>query len=85
VGRRRADAAEHVRDAGERLAGRHDRVAPAIMLTNIVSFEIPVTRMEGKFKLNHGDKPERIRTAIEQLERQGETLLAKYMRRYNGS
>lgn len=55
------------------------------MLTNIVSFEIPVTRMEGKFKLNHGDKPERIRTAIEQLERQGETLLAKYMRRYNGS
>ena len=55
-----------------------------MMLTNIVSFEIPLTRVEGKFKLNQGDKPERIRTAIEQLERQGESLLANYMRRYNG-
>lgn len=55
-----------------------------MMLTNIVSFEIPLTRVEGKFKLNQGDKPERIWTAIEQLEGQGETLLAKYMRRYNG-
>jgi transcriptional regulator len=53
------------------------------MLANIVSFEIPVARFEGKFKLNQGDQPERIRAAIAQLERDGHSELAAYMRRYN--
>lgn len=43
------------------------------MLANIVSFEIPLTRVEGKFKLNQGEKPDRTRAAIAQLERQGRT------------
>jgi transcriptional regulator len=54
------------------------------MVRNVVSFEIPISRIEGKFKLNQGEKPERTRTAIEQLEGQGLESLAAYMRRYNG-
>jgi transcriptional regulator len=53
------------------------------MVRNVVSFEIPVSRMEGKFKLNQGEKPERTRTAIAKLEEQGADALADYMRRYN--
>jgi transcriptional regulator len=53
------------------------------LLQNVVSFEIPIARMEGKFKLNQGDKPERIRTAIAQLDASGEAELAEWMRRYN--
>jgi transcriptional regulator len=53
------------------------------LLRNVVSFEIPISRMEGKFKLNQGDKPERIVAAIAQLEQQGDEALAGYMRRYN--
>jgi transcriptional regulator len=53
------------------------------MLANIVSFEIPLTRIEGKFKLNQGEKPERTGAAIARLEEQGEQALADYMRRYN--
>jgi transcriptional regulator len=63
-----------------------DDLTPAdvqALLRNVVSFEIPVTRMEGKFKLNQGDKPERIAAAISQLEQQGDEKLAAYMRRYN--
>jgi transcriptional regulator len=41
------------------------------MVRNVVSFEIPISRIEGKFKLNQGEKPERTRTAIERLEQQG--------------
>jgi transcriptional regulator len=54
------------------------------MLASIVSFEIPVTRIEGKFKLNQGDQPERIASLIEHLEQQGNDALAVYIRRYNG-
>lgn len=55
----------------------------ARMVRNVVSFEIPIARLEGKFKLNQGEKPERNRAAIAKLEEQGETTLAAYMRRYN--
>lgn len=53
------------------------------LLANVVSFEIPLARVEAKFKLEQGNKPERIRAAIAELERSGETALAEYMRRYN--
>lgn len=53
------------------------------LLRNVVSFEIPISRIEGKFKLNQGDKPARIAAAISQLEEQGDEELAGYMRRYN--
>lgn len=53
------------------------------MLQNVVSFEIPIARIEGKFKLNQGEKPERTSKAIEKLEEQGEHALAQYLRRYN--
>ena len=53
------------------------------LLANVVSFEIPLTRVEAKFKLNQGEKPERTRAAIAELERSGEAGLAEYMRRYN--
>jgi transcriptional regulator len=53
------------------------------LLRNVVSFEIPLTRIEGKFKLNQGEKPARNLAAIAALERAGSTELAAYMRRYN--
>ena len=55
----------------------------ARLLSNVVSFEIRVARLEAKFKLNQGEKPERTRAAIAELERQGSSVLAEYMRRYN--
>ncbi|HYO75203.1 MAG TPA: FMN-binding negative transcriptional regulator [Thermoanaerobaculia bacterium] len=54
------------------------------LLRNVVSFESPISRMEGKFKLNQGEKPERTAAAIAQLESRGAQELAEYMRRYNG-
>jgi transcriptional regulator len=53
------------------------------MVRNVVSFEIPVTRIEGKFKLNQGEKRDRTATAVAQLEQQGDAALAVYIRRYN--
>jgi transcriptional regulator len=53
------------------------------MLQNIVSFEIPLDRVEGKFKLNQGEKTERTRAAIHRLEQSGPGGLASWMRRYN--
>lgn len=53
------------------------------LVRDVVSFEIPVSRMEGKFKLNQGDKPERIRAASARLEQQGERELSVYMQRFN--
>jgi transcriptional regulator len=55
----------------------------AALLRNIVSFEITVERLEGKFKLNQGEKLDRTKAAVVELERQGLTELAQYMRRYN--
>lgn len=54
------------------------------LLQNVVSFEIAVTRMEGKFKLSQGEQPARTRAAIAELEAEGEHALAEYIRRYNG-
>jgi transcriptional regulator len=53
------------------------------MLRNIVSFEIPPERVEGKFKLNQGERTERTRAAIHRLEQSGASELASWMRRYN--
>jgi transcriptional regulator len=53
------------------------------MLRNIVSFEIPLDRVDGKFKLNQGEKPKRTRTAIERLDQSGASELAGWIRRYN--
>jgi transcriptional regulator len=54
------------------------------LLRNVVSFEIVLSRIEGKFKLNQGDTPEHIRAAIAALEREGANELADYLRRFNG-
>lgn len=54
------------------------------LLRNVVSFEIPIGRTEGKFKLSQGDTPEHHRAAIAALEREGSPALAEYMRRFNG-
>lgn len=54
------------------------------LLRNVVSFEMPVERMEGKFKLSQGDTAEHHRAAIAELERTGSHALASYMRRFNG-
>ena len=53
------------------------------MLQNIVSFEIPVARIDAKFKLNQGEKPERTRAAVERLTQNGNGELAAYITRYN--
>jgi transcriptional regulator len=53
------------------------------MLRNIVSFEIPLDRVEGKLKLSQGEKTERTRAAIHRLEQSGPRELASWMRRYN--
>jgi transcriptional regulator len=56
----------------------------AELLRNVVSFEIAVERMEGKFKLNQGDTEEHLRAAAAALERDGSGALAAYLRRFNG-
>ena len=53
------------------------------LLRNVVSFEIALSRVEGKFKLSQGDTQEHIRAAVAALEREGSTALAAYMRRFN--
>jgi transcriptional regulator len=53
------------------------------LIRNVVSFEMPLSRIEGKFKLNQGDKPERIRAAVARLGEQGEHELSAYMERFN--
>src|SRR4051812_15134960 len=53
------------------------------LLRNIVSFEIPVARIDAKFKLNQGERPERTRAAVEQLAKNGDEDLAAYITRYN--
>lgn len=54
------------------------------LLRNVVSFELPIERVEAKFKLNQGETRDRTLAAIAELERQGSQELADYMRRYNG-
>jgi transcriptional regulator len=53
------------------------------MLRNVTSFEIALSRIEAKFKLNQGEKPERTAAAIQVLESQGQQELAGYIKRYN--
>ncbi|HEX7155159.1 MAG TPA: FMN-binding negative transcriptional regulator [Thermoanaerobaculia bacterium] len=53
------------------------------LLEHVVSFEIPITRIEGKFKLNQGEKVARTQAAIAHLEQNGEAAMAAYLRRYN--
>jgi transcriptional regulator len=54
-----------------------------MLIWNVVSFEIPVSRLEAKFKLNRGERPDRTADAIAQLEQQGDGALAAWIRRYN--
>lgn len=53
------------------------------MIRNVVSFEIPVSRMEAKLKLNQGETRARNLAAAARLEEQGDGALAALMRRYN--
>jgi transcriptional regulator len=53
------------------------------MLANVISFEIPLARIEAKFKLNQGEMRERTTMAVRELEEQGQSELAAYIRRYN--
>lgn len=53
------------------------------MLRNVTSFEVTVSRIEAKFKLNQGEEPRRTHSAIQALESQGARELADYMKRYN--
>lgn len=53
------------------------------LLRNVVSFEIPVSRIDAKFKLNRGEQRERTAAAVAELERQGDGELAEWIRRYN--
>lgn len=53
------------------------------MLRNVVSFDIAISRIDAKFKLNQGEKAERTASAIHMLELQGHREVADYMRRYN--
>lgn len=53
------------------------------LLRNVVSFEIPVSRIDAKFKLNRGEERERTVAAVGELERQGDRELAEWIRRYN--
>lgn len=53
------------------------------LLRNVVSFEIALSRVEGKFKLNQGEKKDRNQAALTQLEHSGAGELAAWMRRYN--
>lgn len=53
------------------------------LIRNVVSFEIPLSRIEAKFKLNQGEKRDRTAAAVAQLEQQGDGALAAWMGRYN--
>jgi transcriptional regulator len=55
----------------------------AQLLQNVVSFEMPIRRLEAKFKLNQGETQDRTAAAIVELERRQSSELAGYMRRYN--
>ena len=57
------------------------------MLRAIVAFEMPVTRLEGKFKLGQNRSVEDRRRTIAALEKDGSreaTWLAEFMHRYAG-
>lgn len=48
------------------------------MVRNVVSFEIPIARMDAKFKMNQGEKKENTRAAIEHLDAELGALIRKY-------
>lgn len=96
-GRTRRHSAEETLQNIERLIGVVETASPSpwstgdispeevsSLLQNVVSFEIPIARIEGKFKLSQGEKPARTQAAIARLEEQGDRALADYMRIYNG-
>ncbi|HEX8169590.1 MAG TPA: FMN-binding negative transcriptional regulator [Thermoanaerobaculia bacterium] len=52
------------------------------LLARVVAFEIPLTRIEAKFKLSQGELPENTAAAIEVLDREGDPELVRWMREY---
>ncbi|HKR62412.1 MAG TPA: FMN-binding negative transcriptional regulator [Thermoanaerobaculia bacterium] len=52
----------------------------ARLLRHVVAFEIPLSRIDAKFKLSQAELPENRAATIDQLERDGEYELARWMR-----
>jgi len=52
-------------------------------LPNIVVFELPITRLEAKFKLGQDERPQDTAQAITALEQHGQHDLATLMHQYN--
>jgi transcriptional regulator len=55
------------------------------LVANVTAFEIPLTRIEARFKLSQGDTSANIASAIRWLDGSGECALAELMSRYNES
>lgn len=56
---------------------------PARLARNVLAFEIPVERIEAKFKMSQGEKPRNIEASINAFEASNQSDLAALMRRYN--
>ncbi len=56
---------------------------PERLAQNVVAFEIPVERVEAKFKMSQGEKPQNIVASIRELEASGRSDLAVLIRRHN--
>ncbi|MGH7822617.1 MAG: FMN-binding negative transcriptional regulator [Candidatus Binatia bacterium] len=76
---------------GDRPDGWHPGTLPRDfydrMLRRIVGFEMPVTKLDGKFKLGQNRSVEDRRRTIAALEKEGcreSTWLAEFMRRHSG-
>jgi transcriptional regulator len=55
----------------------------AALVANVVAFEIPLDRIEAKFKMAQGEKPNNLVAAARQIEASGNHELATLVRRYN--
>jgi transcriptional regulator len=57
----------------------------ARLISLVVAFEIPLTRVEAKFKLGQGEDPKNIEAAVAAVDASGNRDLAAMMRKYNPS
>ena len=53
------------------------------LVARVLAFEIPVSRIEAKFQMSQGERPDNIRAATDELDKLGSTSLAVLMRKYN--
>jgi transcriptional regulator len=53
------------------------------LLSNIIAFEIPLTRIDAKFKMSQGERPANLAASVAALEQAGNHALAQWMRTYN--